>query len=434
MPIAGQDAVDQTPSGEQSRSVTTRRQKLQKLVSFGFSMTAMLVPAALQFVLFAFYARVLGVEQYGIYIALLSWNPICFELVGIGAGEYLIKRSAQDESAFGIARGHMLAAILYTLPVAMALFTFLAYAAVDYRIGLTTILLLCLSEFLGYRLLVCAEQAAISLRRFGMANWFRVAQGVPRLLGVVFAYFVLGLKDVSSLALAGSFAILLGGIGAEIVVRSRLPATKKLEIIPEGLRNGTWFMGNQLVRAGQQNIDRVVLSAVVDPATLALYGAAQRFIQVGILPIQTVLRYTYPHFFKEGKKGIGSALRYGIKVLPLVAGVAAVTAAGLMAAAGFLPLVVGQQYAQSVTYLFYLAPVLVLFAVNYVATDTLSGGGYLSVRTLLTASGVGVQAALFLLFHDGKEIVLASYGGMGITCIVTWLAVFLLARRSKQQG
>lgn len=402
---------------------------LRKLVAYGWSMGAMLLPAVLQFALFAFYARALGVEQYGVYIALLSWNPICFELVGLGAGEYLVKRTAHDESEFGKARGHMLAAILYTMPVAMGLFCFLAYSAVDHTIGLTTITAICFCEFLGFRLLVSAEQAAIALRRFVFANWIRVFQGIPRLAGVLFVYFALGLRGVENLALAGSVAILIGGIIAELVVRRRFPPTGLLRIIPEGTRDGTWFMGNQLVRAGQQNIDRVVLAAVVDPATLALYGTAQRFIQVGMLPIQTVLRYTYPHFFREGKKGMRAAMSYGLKVLPVVVGVAIVTAGGLIAVADVIPLLVGAQYAASVTYLLYLAPILLLFALNYVATDTLSGGGHLFLRTVLTASGVGLQALLFFLFHDGKEIVLASYGGMVLTCLLTWASVLWLAKK-----
>ncbi len=405
-----------------------RRVFAARLPSYAGSLVAMLLPAVLQFILFAFYARVLGVEQYGVYVALMSWNPICFELVGLGGGEYLVKRAAQDPSAFGKARGHLLAATAYTLPAVVGLFTFLAFAATDYRIGLTAIVALAICEFAGMRLLVSAEQAAISLRRFGMANWCRIAQGAPRILGVLFAYYVLNRGDVESLALAGSASLLISGLAAEWVVRRRLPETEMAGILPDGIRNGLWFTGNQLVRAGQQNIDRVVLAAFVDPATLALYGVAQRFVQVGMLPVQTVLRYTYPDFFREGKSGVGAALRYGLKISPLVVGAAALSVAGLLAISQCLTFIVGEKYEQSAIYVVYLAPVLILFAINYIATDTLSGSGHLSMRTILTAIGVVAQALLFAGFHDGREIVFASYGGMLLTAVLTWTCILLLAR------
>lgn len=402
---------------------------LRKLVAYGWSMGAMLLPAVLQFALFAFYARALGVEQYGVYIALLSWNPICFELVGLGAGEYLVKRTAHDESEFGKARGHMLAAILYTMPVAMGLFCFLAYSAVDHTIGLTTITAICFCEFLGFRLLVSAEQAAIALRRFVFANWIRVFQEFPGLqvcFSCISPSVSAGLK--TSLwrdplpFLSG--ASLPNWLFADVFRQPVFCGSfrRERETVP-----GSWATNS----CGPASKTSIALSSQLSSIPRRLPSTERRNASFRSECCRSRPCCAIPIRISsvKAKKGMRAAMSYGLKVLPVVVGVAIVTAGGLIAVADVIPLLVGAQYAASVTYLLYLAPILLLFALNYVATDTLSGGGHLFLRTVLTASGVGLQALLFFLFHDGKEIVLASYGGMVLTCLLTWASVLWLAKK-----
>ena len=395
-----------------------------------FGLLAMLVPAAMQFGLFIFLARVLGVGQYGLYLALLSWSPLCFELVGWGAGEYLLRRTSQDRAAFAATRGHMRAAFWLSLPLATLAFASLTLGAVSQTLSFLVVATIGLAEFAGLRLLVNAEQMFIALGRMGQANWLRSSQVAPRIAGVAISYFALDGTSFEALALGGSLGMLAGGLAAAWATRAMLPSATKANLLAGGTRQGTWFMGTQLVRASQHNIDRIVLAPLVDPATLGLYGAAQRFIQIGLLPLQSMLRLTYPGFFKAGMGGLGGTLRYGFAVLPLALAASAVTALAIAGAASWLPLVVGPEFEQSVIYLLYLAPILPLFAINAVLSDTLSGAGYLPLRLVLTTVGVIAQALMFWLLHDGLQIVLASYAGIGLSCALTGGAI-MLVRRSE---
>lgn len=399
---------------------------------YGFSLVAVLVPAGMQFVLFAFYARALGPEQYGLYIALMSWSPLCFELVGWGAGEYLVQRTARHPADFAAARSHLTTMFWLTLPVGALIFAVLTFAVMSHSVSLWTIAIIGLAEFAGLRLLVNAEQMAIGLQRMHTANWLRLLLVAPRMAGVAIAYFGLGLQTFDMLALAGSIGLLAAGVASALWAHRHLPAASGERLSRTGLRNGTWFTGNQLVRASQHNIDRIVLTPLVDPTTLALYSAAQRFVQLGLLPIQAVLRLTYRGFFEAGKSGIRASVRYGLTVLPLALGAAAATALCLFAAASFLPLLIGTEFTQSVSYLLYLTPSLVLFALNSTVSDTLSGAGFLSLRLLLTTAGVVTQALMFWLLHDGTQIVLANYAGIGLSCLLTIGATFILWRRDHR--
>lgn len=404
--------------------------RASKVQTYAFGLAAMLLPAAMQFALFAFLARTLGAEQYGFYLALLSWSPICFELVGWGAGEYLIKQSARDKNAYPHALRHLRAVFWISLPLAVLFFTSLTALTTGATIDLPTIALVGFAEFAGMRLMVNAEQASIAQGRFGSANWVRCAQVLPRAMGIMFTVFALQQQTFDAFAVGGSLGTLAGGLVISIVLSRQGRGPWRLSL--EGLRQGTWFTGTQLVRAAQHNVDRIVLSAVADPLLLGLYGAAQRFIQIGLLPAQAVLRIAYPGFFKAGANGPSAAARYAWSVLPLTLAAAAAASVGLAATAKLLPLLIGPEFEPSASYLLYLAPTLPLFAINSVLSDTLSGAGYLPLRLALTAGGVLLQATMFSFLHNGTEIVLASYAGIGLSSGLTALAVVLLVRGERR--
>ncbi|WP_108396366.1 lipopolysaccharide biosynthesis protein [Devosia submarina] len=403
------------------------------LSSFIYGLLAVLVPAAMQFVLFAFFARALGVEQYGLYLALVSWTPICFELLGWGAGEYLIKRTSQCNQSFPSARRHLKAALALSLPPALMICALLTLGTTSGTIGIWTILIVGLGELLGLRLMVNTEQAAMALGRLGSANWLRSLQILPRFAGVLLAYWLDPLPGVETLAIGGALGTLAGGLLLSFMFTRTLPNSGAMRLSVPALRQGTWFVGTQLVRASQHNIDRIVLAPLVDPALLGLYGAAQRFIQMGLLPLQALLRLTYPRFFRAGEHGVTASFRFALQILPLALAATAATSLLLLLVARWLPLLIGPEFELSVTYLLYLAPILPLFALNSVLADTLSGAGHLSLRLLLTATGAALQALLFLLFHDGLLIVLASYAGISLSCLLTGAAVLVLSRQEYRR-
>ena len=405
-----------------------------KFRSYGFSLVAMLVPAGMQFALFAFYARALGAEQYGLYIALMSWSPICVELAGWGAGEYLLKRTAHRPQAFAAQRGHARAALLMSVPVAVMAFMALTSAVLNGAVGVWTLAIIGFAECVGPRLLITLEQMAMSLSHWKTANGLRAVQVAPRLISVVIAYYAFGMRGFEALALAGSLGVLTAALTLTIGLRRYFPKAGAMQLDCGGLRQGSWFVGNQLVRASQQNIDRIVLTPLLDPAALAIFGAAQRFIQIGMLPLQAVMRISYPGFFKAGAAGVASSARYGLGVLPMALAAAALGGIGMAAMAQLAPLLIGAEFGLSAHYLLYLAPSLLLFAVNSTFSDILSGAGYLPLRLLLTVCGIGLQAAMYLLMHLGDQIVLANYAGIGLSCLLTAAAVGALTLRRQHRA
>jgi O-antigen/teichoic acid export membrane protein len=409
-------------------------EKSAKFRSYGFSLVAMLVPAGMQFALFAFYARALGAAQYGLYIALMSWSPICVELAGWGAGEYLLKLTAHSPQAFAAGRGHARAAILVSVPVAVMVFMVMSSAVLGSTVSVWTMAIIGFAECVGLRLLITLEQMAMSLSHWKIANGLRAVQVAPRLVGVIIAFYAFGMRGFEALALAGSLGVLTAALALTIGLRGHFPKAGAVQLDWGGLRQGSWFVGNQLVRASQQNIDRIVLTPLLDPAALAIFGAAQRFIQIGMLPLQAVMRISYPGFFKAGAGGVASSARYGLGVLPMALAAAALGGIGVAAMAQLVPLLIGAEFGLSAQYLLYLAPSLLLFAVNSTFSDILSGAGYLPLRLLLTVCGIGLQAAMYLLMHRGDQIIMANYAGIALSCFLTAAAVGALTLRRQHRA
>lgn len=400
---------------------------LEKIRTYSISLFAMLLQPALQFFLFAFYAKVFGPEKYGSYLVLMAWVPICLELVGLGAGEYLVKMVSRNKNEYDGALRNFYSLTVMTLPFALLIYTGITVGLIGDYFSIGFIALIGALEFVGCRLMIGAEQAAISLGRMMAANYVRVLFAVSRVSFVGGYYAFFGQDRFELLILSGSIGVFVFGCVSLFVFGStklffQVFLDKKMAL------GGVWFSGNQVVRAGQQNVDRLVLSACLDPATLAVFGVAQRFVQIGIVPIQAVLRIHYPGFFREGKNGLSGAVSYGKSIFPHILGAALATCLLLWICSNFLVELIGQGYEKSVDYLVMLAPTLVLIAINYVSADILSGADKQRLRTVLMASGVLLQALLYYLLNGSSQIVWAAYIGLSLSSLLLVSSIIFMLK------
>lgn len=407
-----------------------RKVNLERARSYGFSLGVMLMQPALQFFLFAFYAKKFGPDAYGYYLILMAWAPVALEFVGLGAGEYLIKNVARDPGLYNKCLGHFLAATLVTLPIALLGYALITKVLVGAYFSIWFVVLIGCMELLGSRLLVGLEQSFIALGNMRGANGARLIFAVSRVGFVFIGFFLFGAITPESLIFSGSVGIFLCGM-ASFLYLNRSCLQQRNSLMLSGLHEGKWFAGNQVIRAGQQNIDRLVLSACVDPATLAIYGVAQRFVQVGVIPVQAFLRTTYPVFFKEGKRGLRHSVKYGLSILPKVVAIASVASVLLIVFSSYVTEFIGQNYSRSVEYLRYLAPTLIVLAFNYVVADALSGADKQRLRTILLSLGVLTQGGLFFFLNDGVQLIYAAYVGLLVSAMLLVVCVWALINKDS---
>jgi O-antigen/teichoic acid export membrane protein len=398
-----------------------------RVLTFARTMVPTMGALGLQFVTFAITARGLGVEQFGRYTALLAIVGIGVELVGLGGADILVRAVARERDAFRRYYGNMLLLGALTTPLVVALGVAVAVGAMQTAVSWLPLVAALTAEIVIARMSASMELVMVAHGHTERAGWVRMSTVVVRLL-LAGGYFVLlGWHDldgwiavvvVQSLALTAVY----------IVIGARLYGQPVWQLLRHELGSGLSFCVTQTARSAQSNLDRMVLSRYADDATLGLYGAASRFLQLGMFPLQVVTRIIYPKYFVHGKEGIAASRRYAVRMAPLLFGVGVLSSGAVAVAALLAPYALGAGYEGATSVTMGLACALPFMALQYPAADALTGAGRQSLRALIySVSAVGFGFVLLGGAYLGgiRGVVAAFLLGHALLALIYWAVAFL---------
>lgn len=413
-------------------------QKLEqrfRVITFARTMVPTMGALALQFVTFAITARGLGVEQFGRYTALLAIVGIGVELVGLGGADILVRAVAREREAFRRYYGNMLLLGALTTPLVVALGVAVAVGAMQTTVDWLPLVAALVAEILIARMSASLELVMVAHGHTVRAGWVRMTTVVVRLL-LALAYFMLiGLHDLNGwIGVVFVQSMLLTAV--YVVIGGRLYGQPVWQLLRHELGSGLSFCVTQTARAAQSNLDRMVLSRYADDATLGLYGAASRFMQLGMFPLQVVTRIIYPNYFVHGKQGIAASRRYAVRMAPLLFGVGLLSGGAVAVAALLAPYALGAGYAGSTGVTMGLACALPFMALQYPAADALTGAGRQSLRALIySVSAVGFGFVLLGGAYLGgiRGVVAAFLLGHLLLAVIFWVVAFLCRDVQQEQ-
>ena len=406
-----------------------------RVLTFARTMVPTMGALALQFVTFAITARGLGVEQFGRYTALLAIVGIGVELVGLGGADILVRAVAREREAFRRYYGNMLLLGALTTPLVVALGVAVAVGAMQTTVDWLPLVAALVAEILIARMSASLELVMVAHGHTVRAGWVRMTTVVVRLL-LALAYFMLiGLHDLNGwIAVVFVQSMLLTAV--YVVLGGRLYGQPVWQLLRHEMGSGLSFCVTQTARAAQSNLDRMVLSRYADDATLGLYGAASRFMQLGMFPLQVVTRIIYPNYFVHGKQGLAASRRYAVRMAPLLFGVGLLSAAAVAVAALLAPYALGAGYAGSTGVTMGLACALPFMALQYPAADALTGAGRQSLRALIySVSAVGFGFVLLGGAYLGgiRGVVAAFLLGHLLLALIFWAVAFLCRDVQQEQ-
>jgi O-antigen/teichoic acid export membrane protein len=417
-----------------ARLVRTLEQRF-RVMTFARTMVPTMGALALQFVTFAITARGLGVEQFGRYTALLAIVGIGVELVGLGGADILVRAVARERAAFRRYYGNMLLLGALTTPLVVALGVAVAVGAMQTTVDWLPLVAALVAEILIARMSASLELVMVAHGHTVRAGWVRMTTVVVRLL-LALAYFMLiGSHDLNGwIGVVFVQSMLLTAV--YVVIGGRLYGQPVWQLLRHELGSGLSFCVTQTARAAQSNLDRMVLSRYADDATLGLYGAASRFMQLGMFPLQVVTRIIYPNYFVHGKQGIAASRRYAVRMAPLLFGVGLLSGAAVAVAALLAPYALGAGYAGSTGVTMGLACALPFMALQYPAADALTGAGRQSLRALIySVSAVGFGFVLLGGAYLGgiRGVVAAFLLGHLLLAVIFWAVAFLCRDVQQEQ-
>lgn len=355
-----------------------------------------LVGFGLQAVYFIILARVLGADEYGLFVGGLALVTTFASVAGLGAGNVLVMRTARDVTAY---RSQLGTALAYTA------LTFIPLAAIVGTIVLVitpvliwVVLPLLVSELLFSRIYDVGLQSFQSHENLRGVAHFNVGASAGRVV-LVAAFAVLGLNGAAGWAWCyAAVSVLMAA--ALLIVCTRHFGTPVLDraSLRNSWRIGVFFALGMSSRITLNDSDKFVLVSNGFEAEAGQYGASHRLVNMAFAPLQAITYSLNTELFRAGKSGYRAAWQVLRRVLPIAAGYVVLAVLLLWLLSPIAVLILGNDYSLVARMLPFVALTLFGQTGYYFFGDALMGLGRQGVRSVSqSVVGGGVLVSNVLL-------------------------------------
>lgn len=380
-------------------------------------------------------ARSLGPEGYGGYVALYSIVGPLVTLCASGVTLALLQHVVRDREPIAETARSCVSITLLTGAVLTVVGVWVAMLVVD-DISNTAIVSVLVTEFVTTPLLMVGATAVQASERYRGAAQIRITLFAVR-IAIVIGLFVAGNLTITSLAVG----VLISSSTLAVVVLARV-----------GRRYGFWFgPGRVRVRHLRTNLvfsvgisaaslnnegDKFVLTANNFKVDTGLYGAAYRIVNLGMVPVSSLIDVTHRTFLEHEEGVKGQHLRRAIRFARVAGAYGFVVGLLLILVAPLLPIAVGDKFEGSVAMVRWLAPIILLRALTMFPLNALMGLGHTLLRSVVIVSNAVIAIVLYVVLipaHSWKGAVAGTLISETLEMLSIWGALVWCQRKDDQQ-
>jgi O-antigen/teichoic acid export membrane protein len=370
-------------------------------------------------------ARLLGTTQYGLLAGAIALVSIVSQYSALGSGLLFMRYVSADHSRFGVYWGNILISVFLLgtlLVVGIRL-------SGRWLVGAASVPLLfpiAISDCLFQGLSSCAGQVFQTFERMKFSAALNLLNNVSRcILGRASALqWAIGTLAVSSLSACVAFAIVTRFFG--------LPSFSPSLLIRHSGEGFVYAISGSTTMV-YNDIDKVVLSHFGMNRANGIYSMAYRVVNIGTMPIASLVGAAFPRFFREGVKGIAATVPLARALLRRTAVLGIGISLAMFVCAPLIPHLVGKSFMEAVSALRWLCLIPFFRCFNLSAGDALAGAGHQKSR-LVCQSIAAIGNLLLNLYlvpryswHGAAWASLATDGSLGA---MNWLALIYLSKRS----
>jgi len=380
--------------------------------------------------------RLLGIDAYGAYTAVLALASVIGNFTGLGAATFMSREVARQNYIFSNAWKNSIAAFILTVPILFCIYLLLFYFFFPEKIKWVVIISLGVSELALIPLSSMAMLAFQGHDRIGKAASLILVPIIPRFIAALSLIFIVysfpfldRLQTWAILYLISSFiaaCYALYCVKCEFGV-SLTPVWSQLFYV---LKQSYAFSFNDAALKFLSDIDKTMLASITTLEIAGAYSAAYRIADIGILPLNALLASAQPRFARIGIQGVNPTIKYALKILPLPFGYTIIIGGILYFMAGKLPLLIGQQFTQAVDTLRWLAWLPLLSLPRLFMQSILVNANQQRILSIALCFGACLNIILnfFMIFRWGwRGAVSATYCAELIMLLI--LSYFLKCRR-----
>lgn len=318
--------------------------------------------SVIQAAVFLLVARVLGVNAYGGFAAIVALGGTLGGFSGCGTQTLMVRDTVRDKNNFALAWGATLAAIIVSVSPLFAVYIWLTAVLLPAEIPSLPIFLLGLTELALTPVSLAAVAAYRGHERTGRAARLLMAPAVFRLCGALaFLVLALALPTNMRLNLWSSFYVasaLVAAAYAVWLVRRDLgiPAWPEWHTLRSRMLAAWPFALSLVATRLYTDIDKAMLAALASLDATGAYSAGYRIVDLATIPIVSLLAAAMPTMFRKGLgKNVRDVTRYSMRILPFPVLYAASAGVVLYFLADYIPLLLGQTFSDAVVTLRWLA-------------------------------------------------------------------------------
>ncbi|PVE14652.1 oligosaccharide flippase family protein [Arthrobacter sp. Bz4] len=362
---------------------------------------------AVQAVYFVLLARVLEPSAFGLAAAIMAVGALASPFAALGLNTIMVRNVARNGTSIGsewkrsltyTAIGGTALSLLLSLLVPVIIQT-------DLHFGILFIILL--TDLVGLRLI---DLSAALWHTVGSSRQLALMPTVMNLLrmaAVILFALIVDVPSLNSWALFYLASTLPLGLVLSAITSWRLRGGKwKIGASMFEIKDGVLFSISLSSQSAFNDIDKTMLANLQSASSAGLYTAAYRIVDMAYAPIRSIAAAAYPRLFRAGGTGLNSTMVLVKKIAPMVIGFGILGSLGLFFLAPYSTILLGEDYQGSVEIISFLAPLVLLRGISFLAADALSSSGLHGYRTAVQVGLVAVNVVLNLLL-------IPSYGVLG---------------------
>jgi O-antigen/teichoic acid export membrane protein len=398
----------------------------------GWMMVGQSLNLILQAGYFILLARLLGVEEYGIFAGAFAFVAIATPYSSLGSGMLFVRYVSLNSGDFAAYWGNIL---LTTLGFG-SLLTILLYILAPHLLNpasASLILLVAIGECIFRQLIICISQVYQAFEQLRMTAAITLLISFLRLMAVVVLASLLHQATawqwaVSSLIVTALAAAAASGIVMASYGRPQLDS----RIILSRLTEGFGFSLAGSTQSAYNDIDKALLSHYGMNIANGLYTMAYRVVDIATIPITALDTAALPRFFRQSQKGVNSVVSISVRLAKRAALLGIIMSSCLFLAAPLIPRIVGIGFNGSEAALRWLCLIPAFRGIHQLTGSAITGMGFQRYRTAAQfgASALNLLLNLWLIPRYGwlgaAWASLITDGGLGVA---NWSMLQYLQRK-----
>ena len=392
---------------------------------------------------FLIVARILGVESYGAYVAVLALAGILGNLSGFGGQLLMIRDVARKPEAFVDAWGKALGAIAVSVPVLFLFYLLLAYLLIPKEVSWAAIIFLGLAELVFAPLLRTGSAAYLALEDFAQAARLSTIPLVPRLLGAVTLLICVDNihKSVLLQSWAAVYALtaLISTVYVLRHVKNDLTTSLNINVsnILKHVHEGVAYSLGSLATRLYSDIDKTMLARMATLGATGAYSAAYRIVDFILIPISALLSSSLPAFFREGISGVSRVANLSRAIFPISFLYALLAGISIYVFSPLVMVLLGDEFAVAVSVIQWLSPLPLISLPRLFMQNIMFGidRQKVVVYILISSAVLNILFNLYLIpIYGWKGAVISTYIAEIAMGSLLSVAVFYYKARERNPG